>query len=597
MSVLKASLAASKFLKMKNALFFRFLFIAFAIGLLSSRCEAQDTLIEFDRVEGHSSFNADAESVQRWRSMRLGLFIHWGPSADRDLPHSHARRSRFKPSGTVAPDVYDRFYQEFNPTEFDPNAWMKLAKDSGMRYVVFTAKHHDGFSMFDSAVTDYDIMSTPFQKDVCAMLADACHKAGLRLGWYYSPRDWYHPAFDTDNHDEYNQFYEAQMQELASNYGPLCVLWFDGIGPTGADKWKDTPRRVAELLRELHPQVMLNARGGMPGDFENAEKRVAPFNRSYPWETCDTITRYGWIYRSEEMATKSFSELLTDLVYSVGSDGNYLLNIGPRADGTIDPKHAERMLEIGAWLEENGEAIYGTRGGPWMPAPWGVSTCKDKTIYLLINNSHSQGISLPLQNVRVLGHRLLNGGDAEVQQGDTEIVVKVLEDSDSREFTAVAIEIDQPAFDLPVLPGQASLADGCVVTASSVKDDNTQEYGPEQVIDGNPETYWEAKPANKDCWIEIEFDKPEWVGKAMLAQLPSWCPLKSCKLQYQKDGVWKTAYKGNSSFLGKPPVIVFEPFYSSRLRVEITKAASRLNLCDLKLFPPDNVAGESNRRD
>ena len=325
----------------------------------------------FKPLRVKTAVNADEATIDAWRNMRFGMFIHWGPSADRNLPHSHARRSRFKTTGEVDAEVYDRFYKEFNPTKYDPIKWVDLVQKAGMRYLVFTAKHHDGFSMFDTAVTDYDIMSTPYKKDVCAMLADACHQKGLALGWYYSPRDWYHPAFDTDNHNEYNTFYEMQMLELAENYGPLSVLWFDGIGPASAQKWNGTPTRVATMLRHKHPHIMLNPRGGFPGDFKTTEKRVGAFNRDQPWETCATITTAGWIYRDEEMVVRPFRELLEQLIYSIGLDGNYLLNIGPRADGTIDPKHAERLLEIGGWLKENGEAVYGTRGGPYTAAALG----------------------------------------------------------------------------------------------------------------------------------------------------------------------------------------------------------------------------------
>ena len=158
--------------------------LLFAVCSAASSSQADETLTEFQTFEGKTAVNADEATIEAWRNMRFGMFIHWGPSADRNLPHSHARRSRFKTTGEVEAEVYDQFYKEFNPTKYDPIKWVELAQKAGMRYLVFTAKHHDGFSMFDSAVTDYDIMCTPYKKDVCAMLADACQQKGLALGWY-----------------------------------------------------------------------------------------------------------------------------------------------------------------------------------------------------------------------------------------------------------------------------------------------------------------------------------------------------------------------------------------------------------------------------
>ncbi len=560
------------------------LFFAAANGAKYGR--AQDTLAEFRSFKGRTTINADAKAIDAWRDRRFGMFIHWGPSASRNLPHSHARRSRFKPTGTVDATVYDRFYEEFNPTQYDPDAWVDLAQNAGMKYLVFTAKHHDGFAMFDSAASDYDITSTPYKRDVCAMLAEACHNRGLPLGWYYSPRDWYHPSFDSDNHDQYNAFYEEQMLELATNYGPLSILWFDGTGPASTKMWGDTPLRVAAMLRRKHPQVMLNPRGGFPGDFETTEKRVGAFNRDQPWETCATITRAGWIYRDESMEVRSFDELIEQLVYSIGRDGNYLLNIGPRADGTIDPKHAARLLEIGAWLKENGEGVYGTRGGPYTAAPWGAATCKDKSIYLFITDSDIEELRLPPLEARVQGHRMLNGEQASVRQDADGIELTIPRAHHNRGTTVVALDLDRDALDVPVVAGETSLALDKRASASSVFRDNNHKFGPANAIDDDPLSYWEADQSEQECWIEIDLGREEWIGHAMLAQTGSWCPLHDFELLYKKEGQWVSALKCIGRAPGDPPVLSFAPFKARHVRVDITKRASRLNLCDLKLFAP-----------
>jgi len=160
--------------------------------------------------------NPRAEAIAKWKALRVGLFIHWGVATGRALPqsHSHACKSALNPSGSVPPQVYDQFYREFNPTNYDPDAWLKLAHDAGMRYAVFVAKHHDGFCMFKTTAADYSIMATPYEKDVAAMFAAACQRQGIALGWQISPKDWKHPDFNTADHDRYNAYYEKLINEL-----------------------------------------------------------------------------------------------------------------------------------------------------------------------------------------------------------------------------------------------------------------------------------------------------------------------------------------------------------------------------------------------
>jgi alpha-L-fucosidase len=235
------------------------------------------------------------QAIAQWRDLRVGLFIHWGPSSGRALPqsHSHARQNALNPHGSVPAEVYDQFYTEFNPTQYDPDAWLKLAHEAGMRYAVFVAKHHDGFCMFDSAATDYDIMASPYGKDVAAMFAAACRRQGLALGWQISPKDWRHPDFAAVGHDRYNAYYERLIDELSSKYGPLAVMWFDGIEPVGPDMWKDTPARVARMLHDRHPSIMLGTHSGAGEDFLSFENMVAPFDRELPWEMCEAINPSG----------------------------------------------------------------------------------------------------------------------------------------------------------------------------------------------------------------------------------------------------------------------------------------------------------------
>ena len=308
-------------------------------------------------AQGTAPEPSRAEAARRWRERRVGLFVHWGVASGRALPqsHSHARHSALNPSGSVPAETYDQYYKEFNPTAYDPDAWLKLAHDAGMRYAVFVAKHHDGFSMYGSEANPYNVVATPYGKDVAALFAAACRRQGLALGWQLSPKDWKHPDFATERHDRYNAYYESVVRELATRYGPLAVMWFDGIEPVGPERWKDTPARVASMLHELQPGIMLSNHGGGPEDFVSFEVMVGPFDRRQPWEMTEPINPSGWVF-NKPMPTRPFRELLRNLVYTVSRDGNYLLDVGPMPDG--QPLPAGRGAPGGARAVDEGE-----RGG------------------------------------------------------------------------------------------------------------------------------------------------------------------------------------------------------------------------------------------
>lgn len=320
-------------------------------------------------------------AVDQWRALRVGLFIHWGPSSGLGLAesHSHARLSPLNPHGVLPAADYDQLYKKFNPSAYDADAWLQLAHAAGMRYAVFVAKHHDGFAMFDSATSDYDVMATPYGRDVTKLFADACRRQGLALGFQISPKDWKHPDFATAQHDRYNTYYESIIRELASQYGPLAVMWFDGIEGVTTEQWKDTPARIAALLHEKHPHIMLGTHGGAKEDFTSFEIMVGPFDRKNPWETCEAINPSGWVY-NKPMPPFPLKKLLTNLVYTVGRDGNYLLDVGPMPDGRLYPPDAERLGEIAAWMKTNAAGIHGTRGGPYRDGSWGAATCRGRSL-------------------------------------------------------------------------------------------------------------------------------------------------------------------------------------------------------------------------
>jgi alpha-L-fucosidase len=411
--------------------------------------------------------------LQWWRAARFGLFIHWGPASVNGTEISWSRRGHpFDHPGneTVPAEVYDNLYQRFNPEKFDANAWMSLAKEAGMKYVVFVTKHHDGFSMWPTKLRpEYSMAATPFKRDICKEIADAAHRYGLKLGWYYSTRDWTHPDYLKDGNAKYNDFYHGQVQELLSNYGRVDIMWFDHV----AGNWADY--RFAELfamLQQLQPGILVNNRAArfirstvdqpspavarlVQGDFDTPEQQIGAFQTDRAWESCMTILNCkeggGWSYRPD-CHTRSFEECLTMLVNCAGGDGNCLLNVGPLPSGEIEPQQVVVLKQMGAWLKKHGESIYGTRGGPWQPTRALVSTRKDNTVFVHILHWHGEQMTLPNLPNKVKTAVLLGRGKVRVSQTPSGLVIAVSERYRQPVDTVVKLTLKGSAMEITPLP-------------------------------------------------------------------------------------------------------------------------------------------------
>lgn len=319
-----------------------------------------------------------------WREARFGMFIHWGVYS---IP---ARGEWVMHNEKIPVKEYEKFPPQFNPAKFNAEEWVRLAKEAGMKYIVITSKHHDGFCMWDSKVSSYDIMdATPFKRDVLKELAAACRNEGIRLCFYHSIMDWHHPDATGANFPLYReQYLKPQLKELLTAYGPIGVLWFDG---EWIPEWtEEQGRDLYNFCRALQPDLIINnrvgkGRSGMAGmnidasyvgDFGTPEQEIPSGSSSdFDWESCMTMND-DWGYSAGDTNWKSTKSLIRNLVDIASKGGNYLLNVGPTSEGIIPEPSVVRLKQIDAWMKRNGESIYGSLASPLDSTPWGRCTSK-----------------------------------------------------------------------------------------------------------------------------------------------------------------------------------------------------------------------------
>jgi alpha-L-fucosidase len=396
-----------------------------------------------------------------WRDAKFGMFIHWDPCSIKGIEISWSRRGTRplditgNPVGVVEDPVYDNLYKEFNPSGFNADEWVNLAKESGVRYMVLTCKHHDGFSMWDTKQRDYNIMNTPYGRDIVRQLAAACHKAGMRFGVYYSPRDWTHPDYGQGDNRKYTDFMNAQLTELLSNYGKVDIAWFDSYGAKGdGTTFWHIPETWA-LIKKLQPQILINDRlsalsrinnpSCAAGDFSTPEQSIGGMNTKRAWESCMTVSAHNrWSWGGDTDGVKTLAECIRMLVLCTCGDGNLLLNVGPRPDGIIDKAQADRLREMGAWLAKYGQSIYGTRGGPYIKGRWGGSTFRGNTVYLHILEWAGNNLKLGPIEGKITTSEVLTGGQATVVQGDKGLDITMDPAGHDLLDTIIKLTLDSP---------------------------------------------------------------------------------------------------------------------------------------------------------
>ena len=431
-------------------------------SLLINSCEERKTE-ETDRMDW-------------WREARFGLFIHWGlysiPAGEWNGSTNHAEWIRY--TAQIPLDQYNELVSKFNPEKFDASEWVSIAKQAGMKYIVITSKHHDGFCLWDSKETDFDVMSTPFKRDILKELSDACSREGIVLCFYHSIMDWHHPDYlprrkwevDREVKDadmgRYVAYMKNQLNELLTNYGEIGVLWFDG-------EWEETwthedGKGLYNYLRNSYPGLIINNRvdkgrtdmagmtkdGSFVGDFGTPEQEVPSTGLpGVDWESCITMND-NWGYNKSDNNWKSSEELIRTLIDITSKGGNFLLNVGPTSEGLFPDSSIKRLNDIGEWMKINSEAIYGTHAGPFHELPWGRCTRKVKgknsLLYFFVFDwpGNDQLIIPSMENKIVRAFALTENGKMEVPFEVTDnsvISVKLDQVQQSKYATVFALEI------------------------------------------------------------------------------------------------------------------------------------------------------------
>ena len=422
-----------------------------------------------------------------WREARFGMFIHWGVYAVPAGTYKGQKINRIGEwimnRGKIPVAEYQQFAKEFNPVKYDPDAWVRMAKDAGMKYIVITSKHHDGFALFDSKASTWDIAdATPYKKDLLKPLAEACRKHGIKLGFYYShAQDWNNPGGaaakkattegwanpDSAKIDAYTEANSGhwdpaqttktmaqyiddvavpQVKEILSNYGDIAVLWWDT--PTGMT---DEFAEKLNAVLKLQPNIITNdrlKRPNFPGDFKTPEQRIPNLSEldGKDWETCMTMNE-TWGYKSYANNWKSLKTIIQNTVDIASKGGNYLLNVGPKADGTFPQESIDLLKGMGEWMKINGESIYGTKASPFGLFTWGRCTKKENgsttTLYFSVFDWPKDGkLIIPGLKNEITSAKLLADNTAlKTEKNEDGIVIKIPEKAIDPNVTVIKVEV------------------------------------------------------------------------------------------------------------------------------------------------------------
>jgi len=568
--------------------------------------------------KGFDLFNETTEQYDeraKWlRDGKFGVFLHFNPAVNCGGEVSWIMKQDMGDMPRVSPEVYNKLPEIFNPKKFDAKEWVKLFEEAGFRYSVIVPKHHDGYVMWNTKVPGKNVMQTPFGRDYIKEIAEAFHGSKVRFGLYYSILDWsnkkYSGAPGADLTAYKNEVFKPHMKELLSNYGDVACIWFDGHWD-GSWKHKDAKEMYA-YIRQLQPKTLMGNRidekasnskecawtgsfwhGPDPvGDYQAREMNVGEFYMDKAWDNCYNLRAnpcgsWSWIKDKYNWPVRSRNDVLGKLIDCIGRDGGLLLGVGPREDGTIDKEDAFALRNIGLWLEEYGEAVYGTRGGPWMPGPWGVSTRKENKVYVFVKKMNNGQVTLPALQAKVLFARMLQGAPIKCEQKDGYLNLSIPRGRRNIEPAAIVeLTIDRNALELPAILSStiSSLAVGKPVTVSSVWTGRDKtDLKPAFITDGNVKTLWAAEESSREATATVDLGKIHSINKISFSDAP-YRRTRDYLIQVFVGNSWKTVGEGTETNFSGTAEVELDGIEASKVRVIIRKASDTPVISEIQVF-------------
>jgi alpha-L-fucosidase len=522
--------------------------------------------VEAQVQKAHTSSSYNDPKMDWWKDAKFGMFIHWGITA---VPAGKwgdktSYDAWLMNNAKIPVDTYAEFAKQFNPTKFNAEEWVKLAKAAGQKYIIFISKLHDGFALFDTKVSAFDIVdATPFKRDALKEIAEACRKHGMKLGVYYSQGlDWYHPGGGIANHPAWdakqkgdkmkyvNDIVIPQVKELLTNYGDISVMWWDGSF--------DMTRPITKMIDSLllpYPNIISNNRLDIDyesnviasvemGDYDTPEKviPVIPLT-DRNWESCMTMNEH-WIYNAWDEQWKDSKELLRTFIDIVSKGGNLLLNVGPDAYGTIPQVCQQSLHDMGEWLTINGEAIYGASYSPFPYLSYGRATRKEQVIYLHVFDwPADKKLIVPFSNKITRAYLLENpSSKLKFTTGKDRTIISLPSFAPDKIVSVVAVHFIGEPVVKPIPTIDAKVAVSSLDPATRI----------ENITDGRLDNCWRAAKDENASTLELSLSNPATIECLSLSE--PWSPWRGIvqkhELQYWSDGQWKTIVKGETKGAG-----------------------------------------------
>ena len=532
----------------------------------------------------------DDERMAWWREAKFGLFIHWGvyavPAGKYGENTNYGEWIMY--SATIPSAEYKEYAKKFNPVKYDPAAWVNAAKEAGMRYIVITSKHHDGFALYPSDVTDWDVAdATPYGKDLLGPLVDEAKKAGLRMGFYYSQaQDWNHPGgakggyqegdgWDEDHKGDFDLYLNSialpQAKEILSRY-PLDILWWD------TPSWmnEERTRPFVEALK-IKPDIITNNRLGIDGDIITPEQIIPVTGHEGDWETCMTMNRH-WGYNAYDDEWKSSEDLIHKLIDICSKGGNFLLNIGPTAEGEFPQPCIERLKDIGAWLKVNGESIYGTTASPFSYLSWGAATRNGNILYLHISDwPDNSKLHVPITS-KVHSAALLEHPDEPLSFATEKerIVIDIPAEAPDPVATVIVLKLDEEPVVMPLA------SKGKSIRASS----EHPEHKAMQANDGSGHHIWESEDTTGIGFLEIDMEEYSWIRATGIDEPDRWPRYRqTIRMEAETENGWTEVFSADTR--GNGLVKKFDPIHARRIRLYVDRIEGPPGIAEWQLYAPE----------